>query len=477
MRPFIILFTAFLTFSGGAFALSMASIIKQAEVIKVNAVTAATSTAITVSTTIRGFAANDPYQIKSLDVPKATYMTRFKAGMGETGGLKGLLKRNAWYAGWAATMFAAGWAIDELTNQVVSTSFPLPMGGYVSTLEFRYISTGGVYASFACSTTPPLTFTACLNSLKYSPLPKSQPVVVNNGGLLQVTYPSIDLMDERFSPSMLRPGLKITFNLYGTTSGDFNSEVAVVSDDSLYDSLITQMLQDPDSSGQAFMAPDAWPYPYPEVFPDTVPYIPGVTQSDQELLDLYAQGLLQSTNPNAAHYVSPEKLAEIAALAGQLQAGVTPQALVDAANQAAQAPVTQAQLEELMKKQEAAEAKADAAALEGAKAALAPATTALDQLNDEKSQLEDMISDSPTANPPSSIPDIFDWTLPTGNCQPYPFTFTIQAGSAQADDDGAFCRTYNEVAHPLIFWFLNMLTAVYIFGIWSRTMTSVVGGR
>ncbi len=91
MRPFIILFSALLTFSAGVSAFSMAGIIKQAEVIKVNAVTAATSTAITVSTTIRGFAANDPYQIKSLDVPKATYMTRFKAGMGETGGLKGAL--------------------------------------------------------------------------------------------------------------------------------------------------------------------------------------------------------------------------------------------------------------------------------------------------------------------------------------------------------------------------------------------------
>jgi hypothetical protein len=112
-----------------------------------------------------------------------------------------------------------------------------------------------------------------------------------------------------------------------------------------------------------------------------------------------------------------------------------------------------------------------------AAAALAPATTALDKLNDEKSELEDMISDAPTAQPPSMMPNIFKWTLPTGNCQPYPFTFTIKAGSARADDNGAFCQTYNEVAHPLIFWFLNMLTAIYIFSIWSRTMTSVVGGR
>ncbi|WP_281706133.1 hypothetical protein [Aeromonas taiwanensis] len=453
MRPIIILFTAFLTFSGGAFAFSMAGIIKQAEVIKVNAVTAATSTAITVSTTIRGFAANDPYQIKTLDVPKTTYMTRLKAGMGETGGLKGLVKRNAWYAGWFATMAAAGWAIDELTNQVTAPTM---------------VTRGTCLKGSSTTLGTGKTLAECFTLLK-AQYPISTGYYTSTQGDPVTAY-VIHLTQGVNQPYLTNAG-KLQ---YLNTSQEGASSVP---DDAIYDSLITKMLQDPLAAAQAFMVPDAWPYPYPEVFPDTVPYIPGVTQSDQELLDLYAQGLLQSTNPNAAHYVSPEKYAEIAALAGQLQAGVTPQALVDAANQAAQSPVTQAQLEELMAKQEAAEAKADAAALEGAKAALAPATEALDQLNDEKTELEDMISDAPTAQPPSSIPDIFDWALPTGNCQPYPFTFTIHAGSAQADDNGAFCQTYNEVAHPLIFWFLNMLTAVYIFGIWSRTMTSVVGGR
>lgn len=470
MRPVIILFTAFLTFSGGAFALSMSAIIKQAEVIKVNAVTAATSTAITVSTTIRGFAANDPYQIKSLSVPKATYLSQVKKGFG-SGSLGSLAKDNAWYAGFIATVYAAGWAINELSGQMeyhpplqVSNGFP------AGTVFSSCILLGSGGASIVTRTN--VDMTACLAPTSSYVNFKLSGNFVQQGSFYQapITYCFANTPSICWPTGYVRVASPVP-------PSPIIAPAVPVPDDSLYDSLISHMLQDPVKAADAFMVPDPWPYPYPEVFPDTVPYIPGVTQSDQELLDLYAQGLLQSTNPNAAHYVSPEKLAEIAALAGQLQAGVTPQALVDAANQAAQAPVTQAQLEELMKKQEAAEAKADAAALEAAKAALAPATTALDQLNDEKTELEDMISDSPTANPPSSIPDIFDWTLPTGNCQPYPFTFTIQAGSAQADDDGAFCRTYNEVAHPLIFWFLNMLTAVYIFGIWSRTMTSVVGGR
>ena len=469
MRPFIILFSALLTFSAGVSAISMASIIKQAEVIKVNAVTAATNTAITVSTTIRGFAANDPYQIKKLDVPKATYMTRFKAGMGETGGLKGLMKRNAWYAAWLASMLAAGWVIDELTDQVMYK--------------------------------PPQTIT----NTYLDGVILNQCILVNSSGTSIKSVQNIDL-STCLSPSGNVKSATVTtdfvlmgqgyyqanINWCNLSSCGYTGVVRVytplppsaipnplvpVPDNSLYDSLISKMLADPAAAAQAFMVPDPWPYPYPEVFPDTVPYIPGVTQSDQELLDLYAQGLLQSTNPNAAHYVSPQKLAEIAALAGQLQQGLSPEAAVDAANQAAQAPLTQALLEETLRKQEAAAAKADAAAVTQAKAALAPATTALDDLQDEKKELEDMITDAPTTQPPSSIPDIFDWTLPTGNCQPYPFTFSIKAGSARADDKGAFCQTYNDVAHPLIFWFLNMLTAVYIFGIWSRTMTTVVGGR
>ncbi|MFM5556847.1 hypothetical protein [Aeromonas rivipollensis] len=450
MRPFTILFFACLSFTAGAAGFSMASVIKQAEIIKVNAVTAATNTAITVSTTIKGFAANDPYNIKSVDVPKATFMSHVKGNVGS------LVKKNAWYAAWLASMAAAGWAINELTNQVMA-----PVSTHRGRCTTNYGTLGTNKTVAECNA---LQASAWAGS--YGPVTMSSYFTSINGNPVYI----YDLKINATGQVMGRMG-------YLEALSAFTGTPEPISDNNLYDSLISFMLQDPTKAAQAFMVPDAWPYPYPEIFPDTVPYIPGVTQSDQELLDLYAQGLLQSNNPNAAHYVSPQKLAEIAALAGQLQQGVTPQALVDAANEALTAPISQAQLEETIKKQEAAAAKADAAAVTQAATALAPAATALDKLNDEKADLEGMITDAPTAQPPSTMPNIFKWTLPTGNCQPYPFRFTIQAGSAQADDNGAFCQTYNEVAHPLIFWFLNMLTAIYIFSIWSRTMTSVVGGR
>lgn len=355
MRRLNFLPVIFLLVATSVAAMSFSSLIKQAEVIKVNAVTAATNTAITVSTTIRGFAANDPYQIKKLDVPKATYMNRFKAGMGETGGLKGLMKRNAWYAGWLATMAAAGWAIDELHDQVTKKDFPMPLGGYVSTLVFRYISTGGIYGTLVC--TGQLNLGDCLASLQYAPIPLSQPTVVNKGGYLEVYYPAFDLMDNRFTPGILAPGLNLKFNLYGTATGEFNDNAVPVTDDVLYDSLVTAMLQDPENAAHAFMVPDAWPYPYPQIFPDTVPYVPGVAESDEEALNWYLQGLAQSTDPNAAYYVAPDRLQQIAALAQQLQQAQSPEGQTDALNDNLKNPLTQSQLEETLKKRDAANKK------------------------------------------------------------------------------------------------------------------------
>lgn len=73
-------------------------------------------TLIKVSTTIKSYAANAPYAIKTVDVPKASFMSHVKTN------LKGAVKKNAWYAAWFASMAAAGWAIDELTGQMSQTT-------------------------------------------------------------------------------------------------------------------------------------------------------------------------------------------------------------------------------------------------------------------------------------------------------------------------------------------------------------------
>lgn len=410
-------------------AFSLSGIIKQAEVIKVNAVTAATNTAISVSTTIRGFAANDPYQIKRFDIPKVTYMTRLKAGMGETGGLKGLVKRNAWYAGWFATMAAAGWAIDELTNQVTSPSM---------------VTRGTCLKGTTTTLATGKTLDEC-GALLMAQYPISTSFYTSSQGDPITAY-VIHLTKGTGQAYLTNAGKLQTLN----TSQE---GATVVPEDVLYDSLITQMLQDPEKAAQAFMVPDAWPYPYPEVFPDTVPYIPGVTESDQELLDLYAQGLLQSTNPNAAHYVSPEKLAEIAALAGQLQQGATPEAQVAAANDQLKKPLTQKELEESLKKEREAEEKATKESL-GQQPVL---TTLLDPYK----QFEDGVKATPN-DQINSLPQNNFIIGGSGQCYVINKTFSIMGSNVTISTYNVCEEFYYPYFLPILTWFFYISTGVYV---------------
>jgi hypothetical protein len=384
--------------ASAAATFSMSSIIKQAEVIKVNAVTAATNSAITVSTTIRGFAANDPYQIKSLSVPKASFMTHVKGGIGS------LAKENAWYAAWALSVGAAGWAINELTQQMeyhpvlqVGNAFPVGtvfsscilIGDGGSTIITRTNSnmtncmaaTGsfvnfkivGSFSSQGSFYQAPITY--CF---------ASQPTVCWPTGYLRV-----------YSPVAPVPII---------------SPAEPVSDNSLYDSLTAFMMSDPEKAAQAFMVPGAYPYPYPNLMPATVPYIPGVSQLNQDLLNLYSQGLLQSTNPNASNYVSPEKYAEISSLAAQLAQGASPQGQVDEANQKLLQPLTQAQLEETLKKRDI-ESKKEADEISAIDKK--PVTDAYkdSKLKDEYDKLKERVTDESKLPqlPPLPVADQIDY--------------------------------------------------------------------
>lgn len=326
MNPLKFLPVILFLFASAAYSFSLSSLIKQAEVIKANAVISANSTAIKVSTTIKGFAANDPYFVKNIDVPKASFMSHVK------GNISSLAKRNAWYAAWFATMAAAGWAIDELKGQVINNK--IVYTGQCGT------NSGTFYN---------LSFDQCLAKVLDGDTLKN--VSLQSGpSTHQVGKTSVYLV---YSCAPSRPDI-----CYGGRSLSYTPQVKQgevsepVPDDALYDSLVSHMLQDPQAAAQAFMVPDAWPYPYPQIFPDEVPYIPGVADSDQEALDWYYKGLLQSTNPNAPYYVSPERYQQIATLANQLQQGTTPEGQANEQNNNLKNPLTQAQLEETLKKRD-----------------------------------------------------------------------------------------------------------------------------
>lgn len=366
-------------FSAMTSAFSLSSIVKQAEVIKVNAFQSATSQAIKVTTTIRGFAANDPYQIKTIDIPKTTYMTRLKAGMGETGGFKGLVKRNAWYAAWLATMAAAGWAIDELKDQVISKK--INYSGQCGTNSGNYFN---------------YTFDQCLAKVLAGDTLKSMQLVSGPSTLeIGKTTSYLVYSCAASNPSICYGGRTLAYTPQ-STSGETSEPV---SDDALYDSLVAHMLSDPVAAAQAFTVPDPYPYPYPEILPSQVPYIPGVAESDQEALDWYYKGLLQSTNPNAPYYVTPERYQQIAALANQLQHASNPDAQTDALNENMKNPLTQTELEETLKKRDI-ESKKEAEEI--SKTDTKPVTDAYkdSKIQDEYDKLKERITD------PSKLPEL-----------------------------------------------------------------------
>lgn len=458
MRPYIVLLAAAVTFS--ASALQIGDFFQNAEVIKANSVKIVNDSLIKVNTTIKGYAANAPYAIKTVDVPKPTFMSHVKSNM------NGLVKKNAWYAAWFATMAAAGWAIDELTGQMSATTQKKRGSCYQVTGGLALKATDVSVSGCADAQKRDLNGGSDPNRFQLSSTSPPQSTTVNGKERLGFTLVFIDGWT----------GQPWTFSMYLDVESS-ESKTEPVSDQSLYDSLASFMLQDPKAAAQAFMVPDAWPYPYPHIFPDPVKYIPGVSEADEALLDALIKGQLQTTNPNAANYVTPEKLQQLQTMLSQLQQGITPEGQVGTANDKLKDPITQAQLEETLKKEKEAEAKADQEAATKAQEALKPAESALEKLAEDKTWLEQQITDAPLQAPPSQGINLPKWVWPVGNCKPFPVTFEVSNLSATANDGGAFCRNYNEVYHPLIYWFIYMLLSLYLFNLWNKTMLQVVGGR
>ncbi|HHQ4453531.1 TPA: hypothetical protein ACSP0N_004191, partial [Aeromonas veronii] len=374
--------------------------------------------------------------IKHVDVPKASFMSHVKAN------LKGAVKKNAWYAAWFASMAAAGWAIDELTGQVTKPLVKVDYYGAstgFSTMDYRYIGDRSLKASVAsainectsqryleCSSDGKLTFYSAPNYYSYKVTYK-----VSSGG--STTHRSI------------------IFRVESTTSTNEGSEA--VPDDAIYQSLSAEMMKDPVAAAQAFMVPDAWPYPYPHIFPDPVKYIPGVSEADEALLDSLIKGQLQTTNPNAPNYVTPEKLQQLQQLLSQLQQGITPEGGVGSANDKLKDPLTQAQLEETIKKEKAAEEKAIKDAL-GEK-------PSFDKLAEPLDKFVENVNKTPQdeINP---LPQNTFGIAGSGTCYLIQKPISIMGVTVDMSTR-SFCEAYYYPYFlPILTWFFYIATGLYI---------------
>lgn len=416
-------------------ALQIGDFFQNAEVIKANSVKIVNDSLIKVNTTIKGYAANAPYAIKTVDVPKPTFMSHVKSNV------NGLVKKNAWYAAWFASMAAAGWAIDELTGQM-SVTTQKKRGGC-------YTTTGGL--SFHGSD---MAFGACLDAIKksidgsnvgrFTFISSTGPNPVEVNGKERLVF-SVKYVDNWTGREWFYEGF------IEVTSSESKTEP--VSDQSLYDSLASFMLQDPKAAAQAFMVPDAWPYPYPHIFPDPVKYVPGVSEADEALLDALIKGQLQTTNPNAANYVTPEKLQQLQTMLSQLQQGLTPEGQVGAANDKLKDALTQAQLEETIKKEKEAEEKAVKDAL-GEKPSFDKLTEPLDKFVDNVNKTpQDEI------NP---LPQNTFGIAGSGTCYKIEKPISIMGVTVNMSTR-SFCDAYYYPYFlPILTWFFYIATGLYI---------------
>jgi hypothetical protein len=126
----------------------------------------------------------------------------------------------------------------------------------------------------------------------------------------------------------------------------------------------------------------------------TVPYSP--TNPSPELEQLksdYRNGLLQSVDPNAPHYVTPEQLKQIQDMVAAEDAANTDDGAVDALNEKMKQPITQAQYEESNKKY--------ADAVNTITDSLPSSEKNESDIDDSFNKLDEIITDIPNATLPS----------------------------------------------------------------------------
>ena len=422
-----------------------------AEVRKVNNFVSVDGDTVKVNVMGKGYGANQPYFNKTVSIPKNKFLSWVKAN------LKNLIKINPWWIAFAAAMAAAGWAFDALLDMYVK-----PVNNFVK---------GLCHPQMVAMTTA-----QCINVSK-----------TTLGGTEFGTYGSWYRNTSDFPNTAIysinfqwkRPGNSSfsygKVNMYAQPDS-FQTVSEPVADQTLLDSIFANFIADPVAAAQAMTAPGN--FPYDDLFKGTdLKYIPGISEADYPALDCYLRGALQTSNIAGPCYATETEYQRIKQMAEQLQAGVTPGGVADSLNDTLKDPLTQAQLEETLKKEKEAEAKSDQEAATKAQEALAPSESALEKLAEDNTWLEQQITDAANTSPPTMGLALPQWVWPSGRCQPFPFTFTVGDLSAKADDKGTFCTFYNDVAHPLIYWFINLLVALYIFVLWNKTMLQVIGAR
>lgn len=423
-----------------------------AQVHRVTSVASASSSYITVNAIGKGFAANDPFRPVQAKVTPAKLLKFAKSNGGN------LFRVNPW---WLAASVALGYVFSEEHNSIVKETTQLmdsPPG-------FRVF-----YPSF-CSSSP--SFSALEACIKADGSFYGWSVYDSEykwkNGLMRRRY--------HYKPNDTYHSYIREAGVQWDYSKDSNEVIHTpVPDDEFIDKIVPYIAQNPspDIFGDNPTEVEFEPLEY-NPFADN-PYGAG-------LMELYRQGLLQSSDPNADYYVTPEQYQDIADRVAAQDRAKSPEGQADAMTDAATRPLTRPDLaEELATNRDLAEERMTNAGkqfTDATNAAGAPAS-----ITDKKTELDDFLGGIPdlvggdipgTPGGIAGVPLPVGWaTGMNGSCVPLAVDISIGPFSHTTAWD-AHCAPYDAIFRPVIEWFLMILTGLYLFRLWDDTVAKVAG--
>ncbi|WP_157772215.1 hypothetical protein [Zobellella denitrificans] len=432
-----------------------------AQVHSVTGIASVTTQQITTNAIGKGFAANDPFRPVQAKVTPAKLLQFAKANGGH------VLKTNLW---WIAATVALGYVIDEFGNVLSHSGTLSPSMSASGKCEASATSFLANYGTKTLSQCFDILFslvhpadcggTCTYDSFKFYPQNDN---TVFSYHLYWQAPSQIKMRFSNFSPP-----------------ADYVYEP--VSDSDFTDAILPYITANPspDIFGDDPSQVDWEPLEYNPYAPN--PYGAG-------LMDLYRQGLLQSSDPNGDYYVTPEQYEEVAQWVASQDRALSPDGIADALNDALKSPLTQHQLAEELAKNRQQQQEQDVArrtaeftdATSQFNEQTEPSKDALDQ---KKQDLDDFIADIPdlvgsdipgTPGGISGVPFPSNWaTGMNGACMPLVVSLSVRQFSTTTTWDG-HCPIYDSVFRPVITWFLYLMTALYLFRLWDDTVTRATG--
>lgn len=407
-------------------AAALADFYIPAEVKSVHSYVSADSTNIKVNTIVKGFASNDPYFPKTVNVPKVGFFQFARSSMGS------LVKTNAW---WLAFSIAAGYMMTDDGPMIQGTYFNAGdyydrgncNNGFLQNANFSQCEAFNQSAAGFDRWVSPGWY-KCVGSTHHQGFCGGQSPI-------------------KFYRILSRNGSSGYAAIMEFPAGtDLQPKAVPVPQQKLENDFLTVCASNPLDCAKAFQNPNG--VPYPELFPP-LKYLPNVNPADEPFLNCYFSGQLQTSNPSGSCYATQETYDRIKQLAADLIKSQTPEGQADAANQANKNPLTQPQLEETMRKQDAE-----------VKAALGE-KPAFDKLTDPIDKFVENVNKTPQdeINP---LPQNTFGIAGSGTCYLIQKPISIMGVTVDMSTR-SFCEAYYYPYFlPILTWFFYIATGLYI---------------